>query len=508
MKSRNGSPLGGRSVTRHTQRNMGWVIPVETDTGTMLGLAVEQWPNREERLTFQSRLSEQLADALDAIQAGPAAPQCTPATIRDALSSFDFDSPISLHDATARVVDLLKDGTVHMMHPGYFGLFNPSVTFPGLIADQITSTINPQLAVWSHAPAAVEIERHTIEAVAGRFGWPEGDIAGHFTSGGAEANYTAVLVALTKAFPDFADGGARSLAGQPRLYVSAESHLAWLKIAHQAGIGRNSVCLIGTDGMGRMDVAQLKTAIDADRKSGQLPFFVGATAGTTNAGMIDPLEDCSSIAKENELWFHVDAAWGGAAILSPRTAQHLNGTSEADSITLDAHKWFAVPMGSGMFLCRGNDLLGETFRVAASYMPSITEGGVDPYTHSIQWSRRFIGLRLFLSLAVLGWGGYRAHVDHAVDMADTLKHSLGENGWQVVNDSPLAVICFVNNDADIDPAAVADSVVADGRTWISTTKFENRSVLRACITSHFTGHSDLEALIGSLERTRRKVTGQ
>ena len=154
--------------------------------------------------------------------------------------------------------------------------------------------------------------------------------------------------------------------------------------------------------------------------------------------MIDPLERCSRIAKDAGIWLHVDAAWGGAAILSSRTAQHLKGISDADSITLDAHKWFAVPMGSGMFICRDNELLGETFRVTASYMPDVTVGGVDPYTHSIQWSRRFIGLRLFLSLAVLGWDGYRAHVDHAVDIADTLKRSLEGNGWQIVNDSPFS----------------------------------------------------------------------
>ncbi|MGI9356218.1 MAG: pyridoxal-dependent decarboxylase [Rhizobiaceae bacterium] len=152
---------------------------MESGANSKSGLPAGQWPNREERLAFQSRLSEQLAKALDTIQTGPAAPQCTPAEIHDALSTFDFDAPISLTEVTASVVDLLKSGSVHMMHPGYFGLFNPSVTFPGLVADQITSTINPQLAVWSHAPAAVEIERHTVEAVAGRFGWPSADIAGH-----------------------------------------------------------------------------------------------------------------------------------------------------------------------------------------------------------------------------------------------------------------------------------------------------------------------------------------
>jgi len=130
-----------------------------------------------------------------------------------------------------------------------------------MVADQIIAAINPQLAVWSHAAVAVEIERHTIDAVAGLLGWLPDQAAGHFTTGGAEANYTAVLIALTRQFPEFGSTGARTLSAQPRLYVSAESYLAWLKIAHQAGIGRESVCLVGTDGMGRMSAASLRASI-------------------------------------------------------------------------------------------------------------------------------------------------------------------------------------------------------------------------------------------------------
>ena len=360
----------------------------------------------------------------------------------------------------------------------------------------------PQLAVWSHAPAAVEIERHTIAAIAQRFGWLTSGGAGHFTTGGAEANSTGLLVALTKAFPGFAENGVRTLAGQARFYVSSESHLAWLKIAHQTGIGRNAAHLVDTDGMGRMAPDALSAAIKADRSAGRLPFFVGATAGTTNAGMIDPLESCGRIARTEGCWFHIDAAWGGAAILSSRTAGHLNGISQADSIAFDAHKWLAVPMGAGMFLCRDNALLGKTFRVSASYMPATTDATIDPYTHSVQWSRRFIGLKLFMSFACLGWNGYQAHIEHALDMAEQLGDLLHANGWRIVNDSPLAVICFIDAETAIDPVAIADRVVADGSAWISSAKFEGQAVLRACITSHFTTASHLQALVRALDRAR------
>ncbi len=180
----------------------------------------------------------------------------------------------------------------------------------------------------------------------------------------------------------------------------------------------------------------------------------------------------------------------------------MRGIEEADSVTLDAHKWFAVPMGAGIFLCRDNQLLGETFRVSANYMPATIEGAVDPYTHSVQWSRRFIGLKMFLSLACMGWQGYRAHVEHALEMANRLHSLLEESAWRIVNDSPLAVVCFVDAQGSADPAQVADDVVADGRTWISSVKFEGQVVLRACITSHFTQEDHLHALINALDQAR------
>ena len=146
------------------------------------------------------------------------------------------------------------------------------------------------------SPAAVEIEAHVIRAVARRAGFPP-EAAGHFTSGGSEANYTALICALTRANPEFATKGARAFEGAPVFYVSRESHLAWIKIAHQAGIGRSAVRLVATDGFGRMDQNALRDAIIGDRLGGCVPIMIAATAGTTNAGMIDPLWACAELAR-------------------------------------------------------------------------------------------------------------------------------------------------------------------------------------------------------------------
>ncbi len=459
----------------------------------------DMWPDRDARTRVDALVSQLLDEHIVDLPNRGVLTKLSATQIRGALSRYDFAVPRPL-DAVARdAIELLANGMVPTMHPRYLGLFNPSVTFPGIVADRITATLNPQLAAWSHAPAAAEIELHTLKAIGALCGWTREETNGHFTSGGAEANNTAVLLALTRAHPDFADHGARAYSGQPRLYVSVESHLAWLKIAHQAGVGREAVRLIATDGAGAMLAEALERQIKADRTAGDIPVFIGATAGTTNAGMVDPLFDCRRIALAENMWLHVDAAWGGAALLSPRCRAALAGIEDADSITIDAHKWFAVPMGAGMFLCRDASLLRRVFHVATSYMPASTDEGRDPYSHSMQWSRRFIGLKLFLSLASIGLDGYRQHVERTLDLALRLSEGLAESGWEIVNDSVLGVVCFVRGDTPL-PSEIAAEMTGSGEAWVSTTKFEGRDVLRACVTSHFTSEADIDRIIVALNR--------
>jgi glutamate/tyrosine decarboxylase-like PLP-dependent enzyme len=449
-------------------------------------------------------VSALLNRVVDDLPHGAVAPVCDPPSMRGAVAAFDFNAPTDLLTATSRVIDLLKRGMVHTMHPGYFGLFNPTVAFPGIVADLVTACLNPQLAVWSHAPAPVEMERRVVAEMAALFGWSTSIIAGHFTTGGAEANHTALQLALTRAAPGFAEMGISAFGAAPCFYASAESHLAWLKIAHSVGMGRNALRLIGTDGQGRIKPELLRASIESDRTAGYRPILIAATAGTTNAGMIDPLTVCGAIARDHGLWFHVDAAWGGAVAVLPEGRAVLDGIQAADSITVDAHKWLSVPMGAGMLLCRHPDVLHDTFRVAASYMPMGVDS-IDPYTHSMQWSRRFIGLKLFLSLACMGWGGYRSLVRHSLDIAADLRNRLTTSGWCIVNESPLAVLCFIDSTRDLNLAAIAAHVVAEGRAWISPVQFEGRTVLRACITSHRTETSHLDLLVRVLNEAREKV---
>jgi glutamate/tyrosine decarboxylase-like PLP-dependent enzyme len=416
---------------------------------------------------------------------------------RRELSGFDFQTPRPLDEVLTWIIAAMEHGLVHVTHPRYFGLFNPAPTFPALCADRVAGAFNPQLATATTSPAAVEIEAHVISAVAQRAGFPS-EAAGHFTCGGSEANYTALICALTRSNDKFAIDGARSFSGPPVFYVSRESHLAWLKIAHQAGIGRSAARLVATDGSGRIDPKALAKTIGDDRRRGCVPVMIAATAGTTNAGMIDTLDACTELARSARVWLHVDAAWGGALIASDRLRSILGGIENADSMTIDAHKWFATTMGCGMFITRHPSVLSSAFQVSAGFMPS-NVAGVDPYVTSVQWSRRFLGLRLFLSLATVGWAGYGEHVEKSVELAGLLKQELAARGWEIVNDSPLAVLCIRPPSRFGDARSIVKRVLAGGRTWIAAAVYEESYIIRACVTHGETTPADVHELVIALQ---------
>jgi glutamate/tyrosine decarboxylase-like PLP-dependent enzyme len=433
------------------------------------------------------------------MQHGAIVPHTTPEEIRRFLTSrYDFSKSMALDDVIADVERMLKEWQVQVTHPRYFGLFNPSVTLASVIADTLAAMYNPQLAAWRTSPAANEIERHTLAWLTAKFGLPPESIA-TFTSGGNEANLSAVTVALTRAFPDYGENGLRHLDKAPTIYLTAEAHHGYHKDAHIAGIGRNALRIVSTGSDLKLDLKDLKSQIEKDRSNGFAPFMVIGTAGTTAAGVIDPLSEIGQFCQESGLWFHVDAAWGGAGILSPSLKHHLAGIETADSITCDAHKWFSVPMGCGMFFCRHAESVAETFRGEPVYMPTKgSEPVFDPYTNSVQWSRRFIGLKLFMALAHHGEEGQVAMIEHQSRMGQLLREALKASGWRIVNDTPLPLVCFTRDGLDVAGflASLRDRQIA----WMSEVQLAGVRVVRACVTSYRTTEEDVRWVVGEMNR--------
>jgi glutamate/tyrosine decarboxylase-like PLP-dependent enzyme len=425
------------------------------------------------------------------IAAGPVVPHVAPAEIREYLTTrYDFTKPVDLGELCADVEQMLRKWQVHVTHPRYFGLFNPSVTIAGVVADTLVAMYNPQLAAWRSAPAPNEIERHTLGWLAKKLGLPDGTIS-TFTSGGAEANLSAVIVALTRTFPSYGEWGLRGLPSAPTLYVSREAHHSFNKIAHMTGLGRHAIRRVATTHDLKMDIGDLARQVAEDRQKGFAPFLVVGTGGTTGAGAIDPLPELAAFCQAESLWFHVDAAWGGAAVLSQRLKPHLAGIEGADSVTCDAHKWFSVPMAAGMFFCRHAETVQEAFRAETSYMPRKTAGPVfDPYTSSTQWSRRFIGLKLFLSLAERGESGYVEMIEHQARMGDVLR---------LVNSSPFPVVCFTRD--GLVPARFLEALFARQIAWMSQVQLgDDPPVLRACVTSFKTTEADIASVVDEMTK--------
>jgi glutamate/tyrosine decarboxylase-like PLP-dependent enzyme len=454
------------------------------------------FPRAADRNRVEQFLSGELQQSLLRIQAGPVAPTIDMAKFRGELESYDFDKPRPLEEVLRWTIERMEHGIVQMANPRYFGLFNPGPNFPAQCADRITSLFNPQLASSASSPVPVELESLVIRAIARRAALGD-EATGHFATGGSESNYTSLLCALTAAHPKFAADGVRAFAGPVKFYTSRDCHIAWLKVAHQAGVGRTAMRLVDTDGHGRMDPRALMRAIAEDRAAGAVPVMVVATAGTTGAGMIDPLHACADIAQQQHLWYHIDAAWGGAALASNRLRKLLAGIERADSITIDAHKWLATTMGCAIFITRHGHLLSEAFHASTSFMPS-SISGVDPYLNSVQWSRRFLGLRLFLALAAAGWEGLGAHVERSIEVVARVKEQLLRLGWTIANDSDLAVLDAVPPAELGDVRALVRRVVASGRAWVAPTTFEGRDVVRICATNGETTIEDVNALITAL----------
>jgi aromatic-L-amino-acid decarboxylase len=451
------------------------------------------------------RLIREIRGYFTGVDRLPVTPRVTPAELRARLErTFDFARPRPLGELIPQAAQLLREASLHTAHRRYFGLFNPGVRPAGVAGDALAAAFNPNLAAWQHGPAANEIERHTLRWLAGRFGLEPDASAAHFTTGGAEANLTGVLAALTRSFPGYGERGLRALPAQPVFYVSEEAHHSFQKIAHLCGLGREAARPVRVDQDLKLDAAELQRLLEADRASGLAPFLVAATAGTTAAGIIDPLEELADLCARERLWLHVDGAWGAAAALSPRLREHLRGLERADSLTCDAHKWLAAPMGAGMFFCRHPAALAESFHASASYMPDPTRQTSDPYVTSVQWSRRFIGLKVFLTLAELGERGLVRMIERQAALGQELRGRLEAAGWRLANRTPLPVVCATHArilEGAVSIRAVVETVQARGQAWVSEVMLAGRiPAVRACITNYRTTPADVAFLVEELNR--------
>jgi glutamate/tyrosine decarboxylase-like PLP-dependent enzyme len=458
---------------------------------------------------------QQLTDEIIQVQTGningEVMRQIDAQEVRKHLSAYTFESAVEMQALFSDVARMMREWNIQMTHPRYFGLFNPATTLISVIADTLVALYNPQLAAWSHAPAANEIERHTLHYIASKIGFPLEGLLANFTSGGSEANFTAMLGALTYKFPQYLSQGLINLGTQPVFYVSEFAHNSFDKICKNVGIGLQSMRVISVNDSLQMDTKALQQQIEKDKHNGCTPFMIVGTAGTTSAGIIDPLGELASISKSNNIWYHVDAAWAGAIVFSETLVQLIEGIEKADSVTMDAHKWFSVPFGAGMFFSRHIQVMLDAFSVRADYMPKSQTETLDPYTSTIQWTRRFMGLKLFMTLAESGQPAFAQLLEEQVALGNYLRARLTEHGWTIVNKTPLPVICFTHPLIEkglIRIEEILQQLYQGGQVWISVvTLNNNQKAFRACITHYKSAQPDLDFLVTELESILRQKLG-
>jgi glutamate/tyrosine decarboxylase-like PLP-dependent enzyme len=435
------------------------------------------------------------------------------------LPELGSDAKQVLDDLCAEMIDK----GFHIPAANYFGLMNPTPTYMAVLAEALVSALNPQLASLARSQFASTLEAETIGWIASRFGWHKsvGDIPappeallcdGTFTSGGNEANFTALALAICRHFPNAIEDGIATIGGRPVFYASAESHHSLEKSAGLLGLGRKSLRRIPVNDSLRLDTARLIMQIEADYACGFLPFCIVATAGTTSSGAIDDLNALASIAERYGLWLHVDGAYGAAAAFSDKYRKLLSGIERADSITVDPHKWLSMPFAAGVILTRHPALLEKTFSVSSPYMPRVARPSmIDNFKVSAQWSRRMNSLKLWLTLRVHGRQAYEEMIERQMQLASEMRIWF-ENSPTFALAAPqtLPILNFRLRGVDEEDAEAAcqefiDEFNRDGRYWISRTFVRGKCVLRMMIISYLSTSEHITGLQEALQAAADRV---
>jgi len=419
------------------------------------------------------------------------------------------DAAIFLDYITTRLID---EG-FHVPSAGYFGLMNCTPAYIAVLAEMLVAALNPQLATLSRSQLASKIERETVRWIGERVGWP-GPFDGTFTSGGNEANFSGLALALAMHFPGSVEDGVASIGARPVLYTSSEAHHSIDKSAGLLGLGRNALRRIAVDDNIRIDLRQLEAQIQQDRAAGHVPFCVVATAGTTNSGAVDDLPGVAAICKRHNLWMHVDGAYGAAAIFSDRHRDLVTGIELADSITIDPHKWLAMPFAAGVVLTSHPKSLRQAFAVSTPYMPRIPGPEVlDNFKVSTQWSRRMNSLKLWLTLQIHGRQAYEEHIHRQLELASYFADGIaGSDLFELAAPQTLPIVNLRIRRPGLSEAerhaiheVIVLEVTRDGRRWISTTSVNGKSVIRMMVISYLTGHRQIEDLMIALTAAAKNV---
>ena len=412
--------------------------------------------------------------------------------------------PLSqLLDECRTILDLSR----HNGHPRFFGYVASPSTPIGAYGDLIASALNANITCWRSGPAGTEVERMVVRWLGSLINYDR-DARGLLTSGGSMANMIALLVAnRRKSGAAVARSGLWNSGSPMTVYASSEVHMSIAKAADILGFGRDYVREIKCDDRQRMRLDLLRESIEADRKEGLRPFCVVGSAGTTNTGVVDPLSEIAAIAKEFDLWFHVDGAYGAPGILDERKRHLFAGLELADSVSLDPHKWLYVPVDAGCLLFRDDAAARATFSTdEADYIK--THGYVDEeafafWDYGVELSRRFRALKVWLTLQYYGSRRIADAISEDMSLAEYLGEVVSNSDdFELLAPVELSICCFryISSETDLDKLneRIMERVQKGGRAYLSNATVNGHFALRACITNFRTTKSDIDETVAAI----------
>ena len=410
-------------------------------------------------------------------------------------------------DALAKLAEVAKFSRVQ--NGRFFGYVLGSGDPVGAIADFFASVLNQNVTAWRSGPAAVAIEQTVVRWLAEAVGCSA--FMGHLTGGGSSAN----LMGLAMARENRAAANETGIASKAVIYASSEVHMSIPKSIALLGIGRENLRRIETDEAFRMLPERLEEAIRRDRDAGRLPIAVVGSAGTVSTGAIDPLAEIAQIARREGMWFHIDGAYGALAAIADRA--RFRGMELADSISLDPHKWLYQPLDCGCLLYRSAEAARQTFSHTGDYARSLNADPVEGFAffeESLELSRRFRALKLWLSLRYHGMAAFRASIAKDMSQARRLADAVrSEPRLELMAPVELSAVCFryqgrdglSEDERNAQNLAILKRVVQRGHVYLSNASVRGKFCLRACIVNHRTRDSDVDAVIPEVLDAAREI---
>ncbi|WP_194852361.1 pyridoxal phosphate-dependent decarboxylase family protein [Nonlabens antarcticus] len=422
------------------------------------------------------------------------------------------EDPMDASDVLQFVIDKVMSNSNIVSHPKSYSFVPGPSNYVSVVADTLATGFNVFSGGWVASPAAAELEIVTINWLLKLFNFPAKRGGGIFTSGGSMANLTAIVTARRiKCGEDFS---------KAVIYLSDQAHSSNIKAIRILGFKREQIRLIPTDLEFKMSLNKLKNAIAKDSLEGLQPFMVIASSGTTNTGTVDPLMELSAICKSENLWFHIDGAYGGAAILAKNGKQLLKGIDKADSITVDPHKWFFQPYEMGCLLVRNSAWLKDTFTETPEYLRDVegNESEINFYDHGVQLTRRFRALKLYMSVKTFGMAAFRKAIDYNIKIAEDAEALFRKSAkWEVISPATLAIINFRYHPIDRNLSEpeldalnqkISERVMNSGEALLVTTILQNQVVLRMCLINPRTTIQDIRETINLCEKFADEILSE